>query len=192
MRSSGTSASADVHVFDAVDDHAAGAEQLGRHFVGVVAAIDRVARDQRQCGRAVRQNFLQTLVVILGYAPADQLALGPAAAAMHRRVDAARVRILAGKTDVVEEVLVGAIVRRVQRLDVDARAVDRALCSVQRWRRTPPASGFRPAAARIRTIAPASGLFMAFPYYSSLPRTARARADSARISVAISSSDVPG
>ena len=50
----GNAVEADLHVLDRVHGHAAGAEDLGRHLVGVVAAIDRVARDQRDgaCRRA--------------------------------------------------------------------------------------------------------------------------------------------
>ena len=44
--------STDVH------GHAAGAEDLGRHVVDVVAAVDRVAGDQRDGGAAVRQDGL--------------------------------------------------------------------------------------------------------------------------------------
>ena len=95
----------DIHVFDAVDDHAARAEQLGRHFIGVVAAIDRVARNQRQRGARRAPGFPSAAGCSrLGVAPSDQLALRPAAAAMHRCVDAARVRVFAGKAEVIEEV----------------------------------------------------------------------------------------
>ena len=45
-----------VHVRRAVDDHAAGAEQLCVHLVHVVAAEHRVARDQRDRGRALRRG----------------------------------------------------------------------------------------------------------------------------------------
>ena len=80
-----------------VHGHAAGAEDLGRHAVGVVAAIDRVARDQRDGGAAVRQDGLQPRVVVLRHAEPDQLPLRPGAPAMHGRVDAARHGQLAGE-----------------------------------------------------------------------------------------------
>ena len=41
-----------VHVLGVVDDDAAGAEQLGLDRIHVVAAVDRVAGDQRDRGRA--------------------------------------------------------------------------------------------------------------------------------------------
>ena len=47
---------AGVHVLDRVDDDAAGAQELGVHFVHVVAAVHRVARDQRHRGGALRQD----------------------------------------------------------------------------------------------------------------------------------------
>ena len=85
-----------VHVVGVVDDGAAGAEQLEVDRVHVEAAVDRVARDQRDRGRAAREQAAQALVVVGRRAEADELALRPGAAAVHRRVDAARVVGLAG------------------------------------------------------------------------------------------------
>ena len=114
-----------VHVVGAVDDDAAGAEELGVHLVHVVAAEHRVARDQRHRGRALVEDVAQPRVVVGRRAEADQLALRPRAAAVHRRVDAARVRRLAGEADVGVEARRIDVERRVERLDRDARAVVR-------------------------------------------------------------------
>ena len=54
---------------------------------------------------------------------ADQLPLRPGAAAMHGRVDAAGVGVLAGETEVFEESVATPIARRVERLDLDTRAI---------------------------------------------------------------------
>ena len=86
-----------VHVLDRIHRHAAGAEDLDRHLVDVVAAIDRVAGDQRHGRAAVRQDGLQARVVVLRHAEADELALRPGAAAVHGGVDAARHGQLAGE-----------------------------------------------------------------------------------------------
>ena len=74
-----------VHVVGGVDDDAAGAEELGVHLVHVVAAEHGVARNQRHRGRALRQDVAQAIVVVLRRAEADQLALRPGAAPVHRR-----------------------------------------------------------------------------------------------------------
>ena len=76
---------AGVHVLDRVDDHTAGAEELRVHFVHVVAAVHRVARDQRHGGGALRDERRQPRVVVGGRAKPDQLPLGPSPAAVHRR-----------------------------------------------------------------------------------------------------------
>ncbi len=79
--------------------HAAGAEQLRLDRIHVVAAVDRVARNQRDRGRAARHDAEQALVVVGGRAQADQLPLRPGAAAVHGGVDAAGVVGLAGKAE---------------------------------------------------------------------------------------------
>ena len=99
---------ADLHVLDRVHGHAAGAEDLGRHLVGVVAAVDRVAGDQRDGRAAVRQDGLEPRVVVLRHAEPDQLALRPGAAAMHGGIDAARHRQLAGEAQRLHVALVAA------------------------------------------------------------------------------------
>ena len=166
-----------VHVVGVVHDHAAGAEQLGLDRVHVVAAIDRVARDQRDRGRAARHDAEQALVVVGGRAQADQLPLGPGAAAVHGRVDAAGVVGLAGEAERVGLAVGRPVVRAVERPDRDAgdvlgRAVGadgfartRAPSAPWRRRRVPAASG------------DSTGLFMTcFPRRRArLPAAPRAR-----------------
>ena len=112
-----------VHVVGVVDDDAAGAEQLGLDRVHVVAAVDRVARDQRDRGRAALEEAEQALVVVGRRAEADELALRPGAAAVHGRVDAARVVGLAGIAERLVAARRGAVGGGVERLDRDARDV---------------------------------------------------------------------
>ena len=112
-----------VHVVGVVDDDAAGAEQLGLDRVHVVAAVDRVARDQRDRGRAAIEQAEQALVVVGRRAEADELALRPGAAAVHGRVDAARVVGLAGIAELLVAARGGAIGGGVERPDRDARDV---------------------------------------------------------------------
>ena len=92
---------AGVHVLDGVDDHAAGAEELRVHLVHVVAAVHRVARNERHRVAALRDDVEQPRVVVGRRAEPDQLALRPRPAAVHRRVDAARVGRLARIADLV-------------------------------------------------------------------------------------------
>ena len=79
----GNAVEAHLHVLDRVHRRPAGAEHLRRHLVGVVAAVDRVAGDERDGAAAVRQDRLEPLVVVLRHAEPDQLALRPGAAAVH-------------------------------------------------------------------------------------------------------------
>src|SRR5690606_13114278 len=107
---------------DAVDQRAAGAEDLAVDSVGVQAAIDRVARNQADGGGAGIENPAHPRVVVLGQPEPDKLALAPGAAAVHGGIDAARVRPLAR---VAERFVVVAhdVPGRVQRPDLDAGAV---------------------------------------------------------------------
>ena len=111
------------HVVGAVDDDAAGAEELRVDLVHVVAAEHRVAGNERDRGGALVEDVAQALVVGGRRAEPDQLPLRPRAAAVHRRVDAARVRRLAREPDVGVEAGGVDVERRVERPDRDAGAV---------------------------------------------------------------------
>jgi hypothetical protein len=113
-----------VHVVGGVDHRPAGAEQLLVHLVHVVAAEHRVAGDERDGGGALVEDVEQPCVVVGRGAEADQLALAPGAPAMHRRVDAARIRRLPGKAQRLFVLRGVEVARRVKRLDQDAGAVD--------------------------------------------------------------------
>ena len=135
-------------VMSSTDVHgdAAGAEDFGRHAVGVVAAIDRVARDQRDGGGAVRQDGLQPRVVVLRHAEPDQLALRPGAAAMHGRIDAARHRQLAGEAQRLHVARVARVARPVLAACRSPSPRCRSGCAGWACRRARPAP--RPASAR--------------------------------------------
>src|SRR5262249_52808712 len=72
---------------------------------------------------AVGEDRLEARIVVLRLAETDQLALRERAPAMHRRVDAARQRWLAREAEAVHVVRRVPIPRRVERLNLDARAV---------------------------------------------------------------------
>ena len=117
-----------VHVIGGVDHGAAGAEQNRIDLVAVHAAKAGIARQEADRGGAGVENDAHALVVVFGRAQADQLALRPGAAAVHGRIDAAGEGVLAGKAEGLEKALAVPVARRVQRLDLDLRAVpDRAL-----------------------------------------------------------------
>ena len=117
-----------VHMIGGVDHGAAGAEQHRIDLVAVDAAKAGIARQQADRGGAGVENNAHPLVVVFGRAQADQLALRPGAAAVHGRIDAAGEGVLAGKAEGLEKALAVPVARRVQRLDLDLRAVpDRAI-----------------------------------------------------------------
>ncbi len=162
------------HVVGAVGHDAAGAEQLGVDLVHVVAAEHRVARDQRHRGRALVEHVAQPRVVGRRRAEADQLPLRPGAAAMHRRVDAARVRRLAREADVGTEARRVDVERRVQRLHLDAGAVAHRRVGADLRR---VLGGQRTCASSVEAgIGSGSGLFIArLPVRRGSARRARAR-----------------
>jgi hypothetical protein len=118
-----TATQARVHVVDGIHDDAAGPEELGVHLVHVVAAIHRVARDERHRRGPLRDERRQPGVVIGRCAEADQLSLRPRAAAMHRCVNPARIGRLTRVADAVVVAVTAPVARRVERLDGDAGPV---------------------------------------------------------------------
>src|SRR5205085_548834 len=86
--------------------------------------------NQRYGGGALAEDVAQPRVVDRRRTQADQLALGPCAPTVHRRIDAAGERRLTGKADVSLEARGVDIERRVQRLDRDAGAIAHRLVRV--------------------------------------------------------------
>ena len=90
-----------LHVVERVDRDALAADLAERaRVVGVVAHQRRHVERGRQAGLPVVEQVAEALVGLLGGAEAGELAHRPQPAAVHRRVDAARERILAGQADV--------------------------------------------------------------------------------------------
>ena len=139
----------------------------GGTLVGVVAAVDRVAGDQRDGGAAVRQDGLEARVVVLRHAEPDQLALRPGAAAMHGRVDAARHRQLAGEAQRLHVALVARIVRPVLRRVERLAPRCRSGCAGWPCRRGPPAP--RPASVRAPRRSPTAAAAPAWRHRRILP-----------------------
>jgi len=107
-----------LEVVDRVDGDALAPDLAKRHrVIGVVAHQRRHVERRRQTGLAVVEQVVEALVGLLGRAEARELAEGPQAPAVHRRVDPARERILAGQADRRLEVR-GEISGRVERLDL--------------------------------------------------------------------------
>jgi hypothetical protein len=116
-------AEADVHVFDRVHRRTARAQQQRVDFIHVIAPIHRIAGDQAHGRGACSENLLETSVVILRGAEANELALAPGPSAVHGGIDAARARKLARKTKIVEVVFAAPVVGPVERLHFDPRAI---------------------------------------------------------------------
>ena len=85
-----------LHVGERVDGDALAPDLAERaRVIGVVAHQRRHVEGGREPGLAVLEQVAEALVRLLGRAEAGELAHRPEAAAVHRRVDAARERILA-------------------------------------------------------------------------------------------------
>ena len=124
-----------LHVGQRVDGHALPADLAERaRVVGVVAHQRRHVERRREAGLAVLEQVVEALVRLLCRAEAGELAHRPEAAAVHRRVDAARERIDAR---VAEVALVVDLRRvgRVERLVLEAgdRAEELALALGRRF-----------------------------------------------------------
>ena len=107
-----------LHVVERVDRDALAPDLAFRpDAVGVVAHQGRHVECGREAGLAVVEQVAEALVGLLGGAEARELAHRPQAAAVHRRVHAARERILARVADVALAVVVGQVLVGVERLD---------------------------------------------------------------------------
>ena len=93
--------------------------RLGR--VGVVAHLGRQVEGDRQPGLALVEEVAEPPVGLLGGREARVLAHRPEAAAVHRRLDAARERVLTGTAQVAILVEAGGVGRRVEVADDDPR-----------------------------------------------------------------------
>ena len=85
------------HVVDGIDGHALAADFAERaRVVGVVAHQRGHVEVDREPGLAVLDQIAKALVGVLAGAEAGDLPHGPEAAAIHRRIRAAGIRILSG------------------------------------------------------------------------------------------------
>ena len=115
-----------AHVVDRVDRHAGAPHlALAERVVRVAAELGGQVEGHREAGGAVLDQVVEALVGLLRAGVARVLAHRPRAAAVHVRVHAARVGVLAGRAEPLLEagrhVLVGVGV-----LDLDARVGEAA------------------------------------------------------------------
>ena len=101
-----------LHVLDRADGHANAPDlTLGHRIVGVVAHLCRQVERDRQSRLSLPEQVAEPRVG-LGRGPESRvLPHRPEAAAIHRRLDAARERKLAGQTQRVVRSPVGGVVR---------------------------------------------------------------------------------
>ncbi len=110
-----------AHVLDGVDGDAAAADLAERlRRVAVMAHQRGHVEGHREAGLAVVEEEAIALVGVRGAAEAGELAHRPELAPVHRLVDAARVRVLAGDTEVAVDVEPGDGVGPVARLQRQA------------------------------------------------------------------------
>ena len=99
-----------LHVGERTDRHAAFADfALGQLVVGVVAHQRRQIEGHRKTGLSLRQQVAEARVGVFGRAEAGELAHGPEALAIHRRVNAARVGRLAGHAEIAIRIPPGQV-----------------------------------------------------------------------------------
>src|SRR5512134_2688676 len=92
---------------------------FGGRVVGVQAKLRRQVEGDGKAGRALAEQVAEAPVGLLRGTEARVLAHRPQLAAVHRRVHAARVRVLAGQPEPLGVVALREILRRVHRLDGD-------------------------------------------------------------------------
>ena len=144
-----------LHVLERVDRDALAADLAERaRVVRVVAHQRRHVERGREPGLAVLEQVAEALVRLLGRAEAGELAHRPEPAAVHRRVDAARERVLPRIAEIAL-VVDPDVLRRVQRLDRKpgdrrgrARVSRLALRGRHRLRHCAPYPGDRPSTPR--------------------------------------------
>ena len=115
-----------AHVVDRVDRHAGAPHlALAERVVRVAAELGGQVERHREAGRAVLDQVVEALVRLLRAGVARVLAHRPLAAAVHVRVDAARVGVLARRAEPLLEAGRHVLVR-VGVLDLDARVGEAA------------------------------------------------------------------
>ena len=102
------------------------------------------------------EQVAEALVGLLDGPEAGELAHRPEPAAVHRRVDAAGERVLAGVTELLAGVEALEILVGVERLDRVPESVSKRASRSGVRRRGPPATGVRAAAPRARSPSPQS------------------------------------
>ena len=176
-RSSGNAVEDGLHVGERVDRDADLADLAGRALVvGVEPHLGRQVEGGREAGLALGEQELEALVGRLGRAEAGVLADRPVAAAVHRRLDAARERVLAGEAEVA---LVVEVLRRARACRCGPSRARRGSRSPRGARRTsrargpagPPPSG----AGRSRSSASSCSLERISSSSSALPLPGRCR-----------------
>ena len=116
--------------------------------VGVVAHLGRQVEGDRQPGLALLEEVAEAPVRLLGGREAGVLAHRPEPAPVHRRLDAAGERVLAGPAEVAVLVEAGRVGRRVQVADDDPRRGLERLAALGGAPERLGADGLAPAVAR--------------------------------------------
>ncbi len=112
----------DLHVGQRRDRHTALAELAERHWVVVVVAVERRhVKGDRESRLPLLQQVAEAHVGLLGGAEAREHTHRPGLGAIHRRLHAARVGILAGEAEIAVVVELRSIRGRIQALDGHAR-----------------------------------------------------------------------
>ena len=110
-----------AHVLEAGDGDADLADlALGQRVIGVVAHLRRQIEGDREAGRSLVEQVAVAVVGLFGGGEAGVLAHRPEPPAIHGRLDAAGVGILAGEAELLGGIPVGEILRRVERRDGNA------------------------------------------------------------------------
>ena len=133
-----------AHVVERIDRHAEPAHLAqGRGIVAIEAHERRQIEGRAEAGLPLGEEEAKALVGLAGGAEAGELPHGPQPAAVHAGVNAARVRVLAGETEVGFRIEVAELFGSIQRLDGDAADRGGRLLA-RRRRRFPFPSGRGP------------------------------------------------
>jgi hypothetical protein len=100
--------------------------------VGVVAHLGREIEGHRKAGLALLEKIAEAAIGIGGGREPGVLAHRPEAAAVHRRLDAARIRVLPRPAEVALFVQTGHVRRRVEVLDLNSRCRQEPLLAFRR------------------------------------------------------------
>src|SRR5260221_10811810 len=100
-------------------------------MVGVAPHLRRQIERDRKTGLSVGKEVAIAAIGLLGVAEAGVLAHRPKASAIHRRLHAARERILARKAEVVDEIESVEVLRIVFALDLDTGVGPKAIAPLR-------------------------------------------------------------